>query len=971
VQDEQAKTLRIPLSTYRLQFNRFLTFRDALKIIPYLAELGITDIYSSPYFKARPGSLHGYDIIDHEELNPEIGTEEDYDAFTAELRRFGMGQVLDIVPNHMCILGENRWWKDVLENGKSSPFAYYFDIDWDYMKENLKEKVIFPILGEQYGKALEAGELKLDFREGAFFVNYFEHSLPVEPGSYEVILRKGLGELEARIPGAQELEELMSIITSLGHLPGTNVTDPEKMRERQREKEVIKRRLSALYESSPSIREFVDGNIAILNGRPGDPRSFDLMDELLSRQPYRIALWKVAAEEINYRRFFDINELAAIRVEFPEVFTGSHKRIFRFIREGKVTGLRVDHPDGLYNPSGYMKKLQEEAALAALEDPPEFPVGWAPAPAVEKVQPHPFYIIGEKILMRGERLPEDWPIYGTTGYGFMNTLNGLFIRTENAALMDETYFRFIKRRPVFSELLYEKKKIILESSMAAEINVLGYKLATLAEKSRLTRDFTFLSLTKALIEIIACFPVYRSYISAFFISERDRRYIELAIRKAQRMNTSLSTAVFHFIKSVLLLEFPDGIRQEDRADWLDFVMRFQQHTGPVMAKGLEDTAFYDYNRLLSLNEVGGAPEKFGYTLETFHGQNIDRAKSRPYAMIATSTHDAKRSGDVRARLNVLTEVPREWRENLTRWARLNKKQKIVLDGTPCPDPNEEYHLYQTLIGIWPMEGEPDGGFVERIKNYMIKALRESKVNTSWINMDSEYEGAVLSFIEKILSPEAPFYMDFARFAKKISWYGMLNALSQALLKTASPGVPDFYQGTELWFLSLVDPDNRRKVDYEERIRLLKEVKEMEGALGGPKCCEALIESISDGRIKLYLTWKALNFRKSERGIFLSGEYVPLECEGPYRDNICAFMKKDGKKFLCAVPRFFAGLVPPGGIPAGGAVWGDTRLILPEGDAFENIFTGREARTVKEEGKVKAYARDLFSEFPFFLGPEGA
>ena len=966
---DEPKTLRIPLSTYRLQFNRFLTFGDAKTIVPYLAELGITDIYASPYMKAKPGSLHGYDIVNHEELNPEVGTEQEYEAFTAELKKFGMGQVLDIVPNHMCILGENRWWKNVLENGRSSPFAYYFDIDWNYMKESLKERVLLPILGEQYGKALEAGELKLSFREGAFYLCYFDHILPIEPGSYELVLKNRIEELEGKISGTEEFEELMSVLTALAHLPGTGAADPEKMRERQREKEVIKRRLSSLYGSSPPVRAFIDENIEIFNGRVGEPPSFDLMDELLSRQPYRISLWKVAAEEINYRRFFDINELAAIRVEVPDVFTGSHKLVFRFIREGKVTGLRVDHPDGLYNPSGYMKKIQEEAALAD-EDPIETPAGEALPKAVEKKVPsHPFYIIGEKILMKGEKLPEDWPIFGTTGYGFMNTLNGIFIRTESAAMMDETYSRFIKRRPLFPELLYEKKKLIMESSMAAEINVLGYKLGTLAEKSRLTRDFTFLSLTKALIEVIACLPVYRTYISAFGVNERDRRYIELAARKAQRMNTSLSSAVFDFLRSVLLLEFPDGLKEEDRADRLDFVMRFQQHTGPVMAKGLEDTAFYVYNRLLSLNEVGGAPERFGYPLEAFHGQSIERAKSWPYAMIATSTHDAKRSGDVRARLNVLTEIPREWREGVMRWARLNKKQKIALDGTPCPDANEEYHLYQTLVGIWPVEGEPDGKFVERIKEYMIKALRESKVNTSWINVNSDYERDVLAFLDEILKPDAPFYREFGPFAKKVAWYGMLNALSQVLLKIASPGVPDFYQGTELWFLSLVDPDNRRWVDYELRMRLLREIKELEGALGNLNCCKTLIETIYDGRIKLYLTWKALNFRKTNRDLFLSGEYVPLEPEGPLADNICAFMKKNGKSFLCAVPRFFTGLAGEGRIPAGETVWGETRVILPEGKNFINIFTGETAKAVQENGNIKIYAKDLFSEFPLFLGPE--
>jgi (1->4)-alpha-D-glucan 1-alpha-D-glucosylmutase len=976
VQDEPG-TLKIPSSTYRLQFNRSFTFIDASGIVPYLSELGITDIYSSPYLKARPGSLHGYDIINYEELNPEVGTEEEYDLFTAELARSGMGQIADIVPNHMCILGENRWWKDVLENGKSSPFAYYFDIDWNYMRESLKEKVLLPILGRQYGRALESGEIRLDFTNGTLYANYFEHCLPIEPTSYELILKKGLDTLEEKLAGTPELEELMSILTGLAHLPPANATDPEKMRERQREKEVIKRRLAALSDSSPEVKNFILDNIESFNGKVNDPRSFDRMDDLLSRQPYRISLWKVAAEEINYRRFFDINELAAIRMEVPEVFNASHKLIFKFIGEGRISGLRVDHPDGLFNPSGYLKKLQHEAASAGsasnVDDPPPSPpAGEAQTEALsagaQKNTPYPFYIVGEKILMKGEKLPEDWPIYGTTGYGFMNILNGIFIRTENAALMDETYSRFIKRKPVFSELLYEKKKLIMESSMAAEINVLGYKLGALAEKSRLTRDFTFLSLTKALIEIIACFPVYRSYTSAFAVNERDRRYIEAAVRRAKRMNTSLSADVLDFIKSVLLLDFPEGLKEENRGDWLDFVMRFQQHTGPVMAKGLEDTAFYDYNRLLSLNEVGGAPDRFGYPLETFQAQNSEAARSRPYSMNATSTHDSKRSGDVRARLNVLTEMPREWRENVLKWARLNRKTKKVLDGTPCPDANEEYHLYQTLLGIWPLEGQPDAEFMERVKEYMIKALRESKVNTSWISMDSDYERAVLSFIESILRPDTPFFKEIDRFAKDIAWYGMLNALSQVLLKIASPGVPDFYQGTELWSFHLVDPDNRKKVDYGLRAGLLKELKEKEERMGASACCETLLESMSNGKIKLYLTWKALNFRKENRELFLGGQYVPLQAEGPFKGNICAFMKKGSGSFICVAPRFLKSLTAQGEFPIGESVWGDTRLFLPEGSGFKNIFTEGEARIVEEDGKKALYVKDLFSEFPYFLGP---
>lgn len=963
---------RIPLSTYRLQFNRFLTFTDAREIISYLNELGITDVYSSPYLKAKPGSLHGYDIIDYEQLNPEVGTEEEFNAFTEELRRFGMGQVSDIVPNHMCILGDNKWWKDVLENGRSSSYAYYFDIDWNYMKESLKEKVLLPILGQPYGKALESGELKLEMKEGAFYLRYFEQELPVEPGSYDMVLKKGIGDLEEKIAGTGEFQELMSILTALSHLPPTDVALPEEIRERHREKEVIKRRLRELYESSLTIRKFIDSNIALFQGTRGEPRSFDPLDELLSSGPYRLSLWKVAAEEINYRRFFDINELAAIRVEVPDVFVKSHKLILKFVRSGKITGLRVDHPDGLYNPSEYLKKLQEECAISAGAPPDEVPMRHFLEAEVEKGagKDLPFYILGEKILIKGEKLPEDWPIFGTTGYVYMNVLNGIFIQSENAKLIDDVYSRFIKQKLDFQELLYSKKKLIMESSMSGEINVLGYKLGTLAEKSRLTRDYTFFGLTKGLIEVIACFPVYRTYINSLEVSERDMRYIDLAVRKAQRTSTSISSSIFEFIRSVLLLEFPEGLGLKDRAEWLDFVMRFQQQTGPVMAKGLEDTAFYDYNRLLSLNEVGGAPERFGHSLETFHAQNMERAKDWPYAMISTSTHDAKRSEDTRARLNVLTEMPSKWKDAVFRWSKMNKPKKMILDGKSIPDPNEEYHLYQTLLGIWPFEGSIDQAWIERIKEYKIKALRESKVNTSWINTNTEYERAVLRFIEELLKPESAFYGDFDPFARMISYYGMLNALSQVHLKITSPGVPDFYQGTDLWFLSLVDPDNRRKTDYGLRKKILSDLKENEAILGNSVLCQKLLESLPDGRIKLYITWKALNFRKAHKELFLAGEYIPMEVEGRRKENVCAFMKTgQGKSFVSAAPRFFANLIKPGELPLGEKVWEDTRVLLREHGNYHNVYVEKEVMSAGKNGNRWLYLKDMFAGFPLFLGLE--
>ncbi len=976
-------TLRMPVSTYRLQFNRFLPFGRACGIIPYLHELGITDIYSSPNFMSVQGSLHGYDITRYDQLNPEVGTLEEYGLFTAELSRHGMGQVQDIVPNHMCILGDNPWWQSVLENGRSSPYAHFFDIDWYPPLETLKDKVLLPILGEQYGKALEMGEIRLSFREGGFFLSCYENLLPVEPGSFELILRHGLGELERKISGTEHYEDLMSVITALGHLPGTFERDLEKKRERNREKEVIKRRLWALYEASSDVRMFIDGNVEAFNGVKGNPRSFDLLDGLISRQPYRLSFWVVATDEINYRRFFDINQLAAIRPELPDVFDESHRLIFDFIRQGRITGLRVDHLDGLYNPAEYLRDLQEDAVLAGLpEQEAQERKSSLKTELLQQPPAAPFYIIGEKILLKGEKIPDDWPICGTTGYDFLNSLNGIFIRPESVRQMDDIYFRFTGEKLNFTDLAYLAKKQVIDSSMSGEMNVLGHRLYMLAQKSRSTRDYTLLSLTRALSEVMACFQVYRTYISSSGTGERDRRYIEQAVKKAQRLNTSISAQTFGFIKQVLLLEYGAELSADDKAEWFDFVMKLQQQTGPIMAKGLEDTAFYIYNRLLSLNEVGGSPDRFGLSMETFHGQNIERSKYRPFSMTATSTHDTKRSEDVRARLNVLTEMPRAWREALLKWKRANKRKKPVLDR-PVPSPNEEYHLYQVLLGIWPREGfftvkdgkREDRGkskkFVERMKQYMLKAAREAKVNTSWINPDKDYEDALLSFVERILSPmdtnKNPFLRDFVPFAGMVSYYGLLNSLSQVVLKAASPGIPDFYQGTELWTFSLVDPDNRADVDYEARMPLLEELKGMEASMGKPALCARLLEKLDDPRVKLYVTWKALRFRKALREVFVGGDYVALEPEGAKKEHLCVFLRKNGAKTaLACAPRFFSGLLPPGGLPVGEALWKDTRIELPGPGRFRDAFTGRVVETVEEGGRSFIPAGELLRSFPLFL-----
>lgn len=994
---------RIPVATYRLQFNNRFRFADAKIIIRFLSDLGITDIYSSPYFKAVSGSIHGYDIVDHNTLNPEIGTEQEYDELIDELRKHGMGQILDIVPNHVGAGKENPWWIDLLENGPSSLYAPFFDIDWEPVKKELKNRILIPVLGNQYGTVLENQELSLVFDDGAFFVCYYDHKFPVRPQTYSLILRHGLDELEKTMPGDDpELSELLSIVTALDHLPPYTETDTEKIRERYREKEIIKRRLSNLYGRSSAMHSFINRNVLLFNGNCGVAESFDLLDRLLNEQAYRLSHWRVATEEINYRRFFDVNELAAIRMENPAVFGQVHQLIFRLIREGSVTGLRVDHPDGLYNPSEYFRWLQKNCffhtrlgLIKGVANEPARPI-IQDVNAKGEVESEnssleqeilrqydqlllsnfdfkPFYIVGEKILTKGERMPDDWQIFSTTGYVFMNSVNGIFIQTGNAKAFDDIYSWFVKTESVFPDIVYEKKKLIMEVAMSSEINMLAHYLNEISEQNRHTRDFTLNSLTDAIREVIAFFPVYRTYITGSEVNERDRRYVEHAFAKAKRKNPAINESVFNFLRSVLLLEYPALLKDMEKKAWTDFAMRFQQITGPVMAKGVEDTAFYIYNRLVSLNDVGGSPDRFGTPIETFHGQNIERMKFWPHALITTSTHDTKRSEDARARINVLTEMPDIWKQCLMRWRRLNKRLKVLVDGQAAPDLNEEYLLYQTLISVWPLhDSDQDvyGNFRERIKGYIVKALREAKVNTSWINPNTVYEDATVLFIERILDrkPANQFLEDFKVFQGRIGHLGIFNSLSQTLLKIVSPGVPDFYQGSELWDFSLVDPDNRRPIDYGLRMRMLEDIRRR----GTPSVLLAreLVSDMESGRIKLYVIHRALTFRKQNRDLFEEGEYLTLDAVGNRADHVCLLARRIGKRrVIAAVPRFLMRLTAGEVSPLKENVWGDSAIVVPFADAdarYYNVFTGETVVAEEREATTVLPLSAVFNEFPVAL-----
>ncbi|HVS35227.1 MAG TPA: malto-oligosyltrehalose synthase, partial [Gemmataceae bacterium] len=736
---EQVRALRRPEATYRLQFHKGFTFRDATAVVPYLSELGVTHLYASPYLHARPGSMHGYDITNHQRLNPEVGTDADYEAMTKALREQGLGQILDTVPNHMGVLGnENPWWNDVLENGPASAWANFFDIAWDASpRPELHNRLLVPILGEPYGKALETQQLRLEYAAGAFTIRYYDNIFPVSPCTYALILGHRIDDLKADLgETAPALTEYLSILSAVSHLPGRTETAPERIAERQREKEVIKRRLSALAGESEKVLSFLVQNVAQFNGQPGQPASFDLLEKLLDAQAYRLSFWRVASDEINYRRFFDINELAALSMERPEVFEATHELIFRLLGDGKINGLRIDHPDGLFDPRQYLERLQGhyvlQLAKKAYDALPqeEGQPSWDDMAArvgasLGKIGPEsplwrPLYVVVEKILGPSEPLAEDWPVHGTSGYEFLNAINDLFVDPANGKAFTGLYLDWGEVDPIFAVTARQKKTLTLQVALSSELQMLAYQLDRLAQKNRWSRDFTFHSLRHALREVIAEFPVYRSYITESGVSDRDRRYVTAAVNRARRRNPALTADLFTFVRDMLLLRYPETVSEADRTEQRRFVGKFQQVTAPVTAKGIEDTAFYIYNRLTSLNEVGGDPGRFGRPPAEVHRFLQDRQQNRPWSLSPLSTHDAKRSEDVRARLNVLSEIPDEWKARLGRWRLLNEPLRVQADDEVAPDPNEEYLLYQTLIGAWPLEpcsGEDQAEFVRRIQAY--------------------------------------------------------------------------------------------------------------------------------------------------------------------------------------------------------------------------------------------------------------
>ncbi len=910
--------MRIPLSTYRLQFGRGLGFQQARELLPYLERLGITDVYASPIFKAHSDTSSGYDIVDPTRLSPALGTEDDFIAFCTELKRRDMGLILDIVPNHMSDAGSNLWWRDVLENGPSSPYENYFDIEWDPPSQSRGEKMLWPILGAPYADALERQQLTLTFSDEGFAIRYFERTLPIDPATYGLIL--------SHVPEAAELAELID------SMPPSATTNPEAISVRRSQTRKLKERLWNLYTTDDIFRSHLDECVRLFNGVPEDPRSFDMLDDLLAQQPYVLSFWQVVREKVNYRRFFDIADLVGLNVEEPEVFAATHSLIFKLVDDGWVTGLRVDHIDGLYDPSEYLRRLRER-----LPD---------------------CFIVVEKILEQQETLCAEWPVSGTTGYDFVNALGSTMVNPAGLELITASYRQITGMQGTFADVAYEQQKRVIEQLFAGEAHSLSLHMNLLAESDRYAKDASPQELHTALVEVTACLPVYRTYTRSFQIRAQDVQQIDTAFREARQRNPHLSEAIWTFVRRVLLLDCPANLTSEQRGHWKQFVQRWQQFSGPVMAKGKEDTAFYVYNPLISMNEVGGQDQP--WSVEDFHRFAEIRAKCWPHSLNAGTTHDTKRGEDVRARIHALADVPELWVRCVKRWQRWNARCKRVLNGLSVPGPNEEYFIYQTLVGAWPLDPGDVGSFVERLQNVLVKSWREAKLYTSWNDPDKDYEAAVAEFVTTILTPVAEnhFLPDFLKFQQRIAASGACLSLAQTLVRLVSPGVPDTYQGAELWELSMVDPDNRRPVDFAKCNALLAEMADRRGP--------DLLKNWQCGSVKQYVIQQALAFRREHPEVFRAGEYIPLEAVGHHAAQLIAFARHSGMTWTIAVaPRFSAKLSRSSQPCLAKGALADTDLAIPPNAPrhWSNLFTGEK---IEVSGTSRMAASALLGRFPIAL-----
>ena len=876
----------VPLSTYRVQMRAEFGFDDAAAVADYLRDLGVTHLYSSPYLQAGKGSTHGYDVLDHSKPNDELGGWDGHTRLCDALAEAGLGQILDIVPNHMSIASrDNRWWWDVLENGPSSHFSSYFDVDWQPADSKFRDRVLVPVLGDHYGREVEAGHIQLQRDGGAFTFHYFDNVVPVAPKSLDTLLHRAALHADS--------EPLAFLADAYGGLPHASTTDRALITRRHRDKKALRTLLARLCAEEPAVARAIDDAVAEINASSTE------LDVLLERQNYRLAHWKSAVEELDYRRFFDINTLISLRMEDQQVFEDSHRLVLDWLHKGTLDGLRVDHPDGLRDPAEYCDRLRQASGSA--------------------------WIVIEKILEPGEALPDAWPVAGTTGYDFLNRLGGLFVDSTNEKPITDFYAEFTRESIDYPAMVRQKKLDVLKMMFGSDVNRLSALLDQVGESQKHYRDYTRKDLTTLLRELIACFPVYRTYVvpETGTVSEADVHYVDAAIKLARANRPDIDEDLFGFIRDLLLLKLTGP-------DETTFVARFQQNTGPVMAKGLEDTVFYNFNRLVALNEVGGDPGHFGISPEQFHQDCVAMTGRWGETMTTTTTHDTKRSEDVRARLSLLAEIPGEWAAAVTRWSQLNARHQ----SGEHPDKNAEYLLYQILVGAWPID-------VDRATAYMAKATSEAKVHTSWTNPNEAYVAAVKNFVAGILQ-DPEFTADLERFVAPLVEPGRVNSLSQALIKLTAPGIPDVYQGNELWDMSTVDPDNRRAVDYTIRRKLLKELQ-------AGMTPEAIVARSDDGLTKLHVTTRALHLRRDRPELFTKeATYTPLAATGPKADHVVAFLRGDGAATVAV--RLPIKL---------GADWGDTAIPLPAG-SWTNHLTGE-----KVQGGTTRLA-DLLKRFPVAL-----
>jgi len=874
---------RVPGSTYRVQMHKGFNFDDAGAIAGYLSALGVTHVYSSPYLQAAPGSTHGYDVVDHRKVNEELGGAEAHERFCKRLGENGLGQVLDTVPNHMSLGAQNRYWWDVLENGTNSRYASFFDIDWNSSEERLRDKVLVPILPDQYGRALSAGGVVVVRKEAAFIVEAAGQTFPVSPASLSVIL--------SRAADYAKSDALSFVSASFARLPTPDFWDRRTILARHRDKNVLHGLLERLCRTETNLDEAIDRVVRELNA------NVDALDEFLSQQYYRLAYWKTADQQLGYRRFFDVNTLIGLRVEREFVFDETHALIVKWLKQGVLDGVRVDHPDGLRDPKQYLERLRERA-----------PDAW---------------IVGEKILEPGEWMRRDWPIEGTTGYDFLNVVMGTLVQSEGLKRLGEHYAAFTGDTTEFAVIAHDKKIAVTQETLGSDVNRLASLFVDICEGNRDQRDFTRAEIRRAIREVAACFSVYRTYVvpERNEIEDEDRMRIESATEGAKTNRVDIDGGLFDFIRDVLTLKVTGKIETE-------FVNRFQQFTGPVMAKGVEDTAFYCSNRLIAMNEVGGDPDCDGFSLEYFHGYNVKMQDTFPTTMTALGTHDTKRSDDVRARMLVLSEMPDAFAEAVRRWSARNAKHR---SGDQI-DTGTEWFLYQTLVGVWPISAE-------RLRDYMLKAMREAKIRTSWVWNNAEYEGALNEYVDRLVGDKG-FVGELEKFVGGIVEAGRINSLAQTLVKYTVPGVPDTYQGGELWDFSLVDPDNRRPVDYELRRKLLKEIAGMNAA--------QVMERSEDGLPKLWVVHHALQLRNEHPAWFgAEAAYVPVMAEGSQRERVIAYRR--GADVMAIVPRWSHETEG----------WGETSIAVPEG-RWVNCMTEMDVTG----GKVRL--DKLLAEFPVAL-----